>query len=691
MQAVRPAHAPRFLRRRRADMPLLGGVRPPIAVLLTLLVVVSGLTLFTVGNSGDRAVSRAIIDSQGDIAADSARSLGASLEQNSADLRDAVSLLGRGGRKSPEAVLASLGSAYDKWRGLAVVDADSGKPLAVRGERVPLDDTESLKTGNLTSRLAVGAEGAPRLVSYARLEGRDGEERLVVSSGTLRLPDQRGGRTTYVTDASGRTVAASGPRAGDPGLRAAVRDWNLDVRREGGRYFVVGRAEVPGGEHVRDLRLTVATVVPVPAGTAVADDRLTGLAAAGALLAVGLLVTWLLVRYVQRPLLGLHQEARRIARGDLRRPVAVPAARGEARRIAGALESLRRQLTGEAGESAVRERRLGLRVVVVGCAALVAVWAVALPLVGYARSGDRVPDQAARDQQYRTQATADRIRRTLGETVADLSSIAQLADGTRGGVGEVLDDELPGHDAWSSLYLVDRDGEILARAGDTPLDVDRKAALASVKPGAPGVVQLNRSGKVPVVAAVVPVGDGSHKLVSELTPDAFNGILTRSGLGRSWLVDASGLIIASNEGFIAFSSPPAPGGHTLAATAQVKGAKTVEGLRWRVVTHKPLSWLRLASYETERHAELAALLALAAALLGLGWLELTVLRPLRALDRSASALAAGDRTAVIYPVHHDEVGSVARSLELVRQQMAASHREAHREARSCSSSSASSS
>jgi methyl-accepting chemotaxis protein len=678
MQAVRPARASRLLRRRRADMPLLGGVRPPIAVLLALLVAVSGLTLFTVGNSDDRAVSRGIIDSQGDIAVDSARSLGISLERNSADLHDAVSLLGRGGQKSPKAVLGSLSSAYDKWRGLAVVDARSGKLLAAGGEKMPLDDTEGLK-----SRLVVGAAGTPRLVSYARLEGGDGTKQLVVSSGALRLPGQHGGRTTYVTDASGRTVAASGPQAGDTALRAAVQDWNLDVRRDGGRYFAIGRAEVPGGEHIRNLGLTVATVVPVPAGTAVADDRLTGLAAAGALLAVGLLVTWLLVRYVQRPLLGLHQEARRIARGNLGRPVAVPAARGEARRIAGVLESLRRQLLNEPAELPARKRRGGLWVVVVGCAVLVAVWAIALPLVTYAQGSDRVPDQAARDQQYRTQATADRVRRTLGETVAELSSLAQLTDGTRGGVREVLDDELAEHEAWSSLYLVDRDGEILARSGDTPLDVDRKTALASVKPGASGVIQLNRSGRVPVAAVVVPVGDGTRKLVSELTPDALNGVLTRSGLGRSWLTDANGRIIASNQGFIAFSSTPTPGGHTLVATAQVKGATAVDGLRWRVVTHKPLSWLRLAAYESERHAELAALLAFAAALLGLGWLELTVLRPLRALDRSASALAAGDRTAVIYPVHHDEVGSVARSLELVRRQLAPSPREA----RSCSSSS----
>ncbi|MFF4504702.1 HAMP domain-containing protein [Streptomyces sp. NPDC001401] len=613
------------------------------------------------------------------------------------------------------------------------MDPGSGKLLASRGEHIPLD---GLDPDEPRSRLVGGGSGAPRLVSAARLERADGTEQLVVASGPLRLPDQYGGRSAYVTDAHGRTVLASGPHAGDAGLRKAVQDWDLDVRRAGGRYYVIGRGEVPGGPHVRDLGLTVSTVVPVPAGTAVGDDRLRGLGAAGALLVVGLLVTWLLVRYVQRPLLALHQEARRMARGEVARPVAVRA-RGEAGRIAGALESLRRQLLGETVESASaketarsrpqfgsalkgrgavsicgsaagrdqpqrsrREKtayRGTLRLVVAGCAALIAAWAVALPLAGHGQGGRYVPAQAARDQRDRTQAAADRIRRTLGETVADLSSIARLTAGARG-LGDVLDDELPRHGAWRSLYLVNRDGRVLARSGHHPLDIDRKSVLAPVKPGGPTVLQLNRSGRVPVAAAVVPVGDGSRKLVGELTPDAFNGVLTRSGLGRSWLVDPNGRIIASNQGFIAFRSPPAPGGRTLVATAPVKGAKAVQGLRWRVVTHKPLSWTRLAAYETERHAELAALLALAAAGLGLGWLELTVLRPLRALDRSARALAAGDRTTVIYPVHHDEVGSVARSLELVRQQLAAApapahahrdaHPEAHREAGSWSSSSA---
>ena len=43
------------------------------ARLLFMVVAVSFLASFTVGNSGDRAVSGAIVDSQGDIAADAAQ------------------------------------------------------------------------------------------------------------------------------------------------------------------------------------------------------------------------------------------------------------------------------------------------------------------------------------------------------------------------------------------------------------------------------------------------------------------------------------------------------------------------------------------------------------------------------------------------------------------------------------------
>lgn len=558
------------------------------------------------------------------------------------------------------------------------MDTGSGRLLAARGENVPLDHLTGAarESDKLRPRLVTGGSGTPRLLSSAPLERAGGKNWLVVSSATLRLPDETGSRSTFVTDSRRGVIAAVGRNAANTGLRKAVQDGAVDLRRAGRGYLVIGRAEVPDGDRVQGLGLSVATAVPVPAGTAARGDSLIGPAAAGALLAIGLLVTWLLIRHVQRPLLRLHQEARRLANGDVKRPVSVRG-RGEAARIGRSLESLRRRLAGETSTAAsplAPSRRAGLRLVVLCCAVLVTAWAVALPLLTFAEGRAQVPAQAAQDQQHRARAAADRVRRTLDENVADLSAIARLALDQRAGAADVLDEQLPRHGAWRSLYLVDADGDVIARSGTAPYGIDRVAASKVVKPGAPAVLQLNRSGKTPVSAAVVPVGDGKRKLFAELRPEVFNAVLTRPGLGRSWLVDARGKIIAADQGFIAFSSPPGHDRTTLAADADVAGTPAVAGLHWRVVTHKPLSWTRLAAYETERHADLAALLAFTATLLCLGWLELVVLRPLRALDRSAAALASGDRTSVVYPAHHDEVGSVARSLELIRQRLVTEER-----------------
>ncbi len=46
-----------------------------------------------------------------------------------------------------------------------------------------------------------------------------------------------------------------------------------------------------------------------------------------------------------------------------------------------------------------------------------------------------------------------------------------------------------------------------------------------------------------------------------------------------------------------------------------------------------------------------------------------MVRPLRDLALRAEALADGDRRTVVYPTHHDEVGAVTRSLEVIRLQL----------------------
>lgn len=668
-------------RRKRADMPLLGGVRPPIAVLCVLLLAVSGFTALTLGRSDDRVVSRAVAEAQEDVAADAAGSLRASLEQSSGDLRHATELLRLSAPGSPEEALRKLKSAYHKWRGLAVVDAATGRPLASYGEAVPLRRWPGRgEEHSLRSRLISLASGEPRVLSFAPLDA-PGAGRLLVASRALRLPDERAGRATFIVNPGGRILAGVGDRRGDTTLRRLARE---SVRARGstgsrtgrgdrGDHAVVGHAVVPRGAGGQDFGLVVATGARAPAGTAVAGDRLRGAGAAAALLAVCLVVTWVLSRWVQRPLLRLHLDARHLARGDLSREVG-RYGHGETARIGRCLESLRGQLRGERAGTERPRARGSVRLTVLGCAVLVTAWSCALPLMNLAGGREAVPDPVVRAQRDRTEAASGRVRRMLGEGVADLSSVALLAGPTTDRLGKALRTALPEHTAWRSLYVLGRDGKVLERAGDDPYGADRKAAVSRIRRGAPAVIQLNHHGRVPATAAVVPLPGGSGRgLVAEFRPEVLSAALDRAHIGRAWLLDAHDKVIGSNDGFIAFASPPGHDGdgRTLTSAADVRGGDAVNALGWRVLTRKPVSWLPLASYETQRRAEVAGLLAFGATVLCLGWLELTVLRPLRALDRAAAALAAGDLGTVRYPHHHDEVGSVIRSLELIRQRLAA--------------------
>lgn len=118
----------------------------------------------------------------------------------------------------------------------------------------------------------------------------------------------------------------------------------------------------------------------------------------------------------------------------------------------------------------------------------------------------------------------------------------------------------------------------------------------------------------------------------------------RPGIGRAWLVDADSKIIGSNESFFAFDSLPGEDsgdGPALTAAAEVRGTHAVKGPGWRVVTRKPMSRLPLASYETRRQTELAALLAFSVAVLCLGWLHLTVLVAATSTDGARTAVLTG--------------------------------------------------
>ncbi|MHC5908830.1 HAMP domain-containing protein [Streptomyces sp. S6] len=156
-------------------------------------------------------------------------------------------------------------------------------------------------------------------------------------------------------------------------------------------------------------------------------------------------------------------------------------------------------------------------------------------------------------------------------------------------------------------------------------------------------------------------------------------------------MDSAQRVIASNKGFVAFGrvsdsrlraqmkDSTAKGSAELllgrrdpavAAVAPFNGKLGVAGaLGWKVASIKPVFWIGLPEYEAQRRIMLVGLLGVTTGALCLGWLYLVVVRPLREVARGAEVLAAGDRTTVLYPRYHDEVGSVARGLELIRQRL----------------------
>lgn len=747
-------------------MSLLGGIRPPVAALSALLLTLAGFTAFTLGRVEGTGVPEAVMESQRHFAEDGAIALRASLDESVSDLGRITTLSSGGEPVPPDTVLDRVGRIYEKWRGTGIVEIESGDLLAARGESLPLTalDLGSLdEDGGLAPRMVRLDNGETRLLTLALLSWEGVPQQLLITSSSLRFPGVSLGkfRAIAVVDRDGRILSANGipepeqvnsdsqraaierdegqleafaesaadksageaavskepGSAGYPGVSGSLSGESADGERAVAGYAALA-APVPG-EHtdVTRLGLTVVAMTRVPeavadgaADSAAGDaadrlDPLPGLLAAGALLAVGALVTLLLRWRLQRPLLRLFLESRRLSRGDLRRPVRVPGS-GETARIGAALERLRLQLVGASTKGPARPRglrRTGARTLLALCAALLLAWSVPLlVMLNRADATVSVPQQLVADQRERTDTLTDRVRRSLNEGHADLTSAASLigASDSSERMADVLEQMLRRHGRYSSLYVLGPDGDVLARAGEEPHRPERGPG-AEAPADAPPVTVLNDSGKRPVVAAFadIPESEGTA-VVGEFRIDFLNSLLGRPGLGEIRVVDRDLRVIGANSGYRAFESlgserldtlarasnvplgedkRPAGSlfredGVEIAAAAPFDGGGPAENLGWTVVSWQSASGLAIPAYELQHRTELAGLLGLTAAAACLGWLHIVVVRPLRVLAAQAEALAAGDRRTVLYPRHHDEVGAVIRSLELIRQQLKAQHR-----------------
>jgi methyl-accepting chemotaxis protein len=723
-------------------MAVLGGVRPPLAVLPVLLALVAGLTVFAVGSDAERGVPEAVLSSQQHIAEDGAVALQGAVDQSVSDLRAAAADFG-GSKSLPAAeMLSLLDRTYRKWRGTAVVDLSTGRLLASQGEAVPLGkvDLRGLPA-NPPPRLVRDDSGVTRLLAFATLS-QGGRQELLVASQSLKLPGISVGRnhTLNVVDRDGTTLTSAGPGSGTDRAKALARtaareaqskgpsdtaaaggfdgpSGSLVAAADGNTRTAVGYAVVARGRATKEspsseLGLTVVTTVRTARhGAGTGDLRLALLAAAGLLiLAAG--VTAVLRMVVQRPVLRLRREAQRLGAGDLTAPVHVSRF-GEPARVGVALEALRLQLRGKGGASQETverspgkrrvllgtgkgRRRLGLRTVLVVCAFALLAWpaSMLMTLAGsWPHPAAVVPRLITDDQRQRTETTADRVRRGINDGYADLAHLATVIDASRSEEAlTVLDRSLHQHGRYQSLYVVDGAGDILVRAGGEP----RTPKKVRIRPG---VMQTNTSGTEPVLAAVAaqpvkgaPARSGRRYVVGEFKVQYLAGILNRPGLGSVWLVDSAHRVIASNKGFVAFGRPSDgrlrtqleahrtakgsaelllgwrnPAVAAVAPFSDKRGAASALG--WKVASIRPVFWIGLPEYEAQRRIMLVGLLGMTTGALCLGWLYLVVVRPLREVAQHAEALAAGDRRTVLYPRYHDEVGSVARSLELIRQRL----------------------
>ncbi|MFD8920806.1 HAMP domain-containing protein [Streptomyces sp. NPDC059569] len=742
--------------RRRADMSLLGGIRPPIAVLSALLLALAGLTALGFGKPENEALPKAVRISQQHFAEDGAIALRASLDESITDLSRTAALFNAGDPVSADTVLDKLGSVYQKWRGSAIVEIKSGKLLAARGENVPLLAVDRKKLSDedgLAPRMVRLKNGETRLLTFALLSWEGQPQQLLVTSNSLKVPGISLGkfRVIAVADSDGTILSSDGLQISADTESESIKDelketekqlkafaklaaqksgQNPQTTKEPGSGGFLGVSGTMTGPRISEERtvagyatlaapeagettdatglgLSVVTQVTVPENTSRVNDPLFGLLSAAALIVIGALAVALLLGTVQRPLLRLFLESRRLTRGDLTRPVTVPRF-GETRRIGDALEQLRLQLLGApapgagpatdkgtgTGGSKRRGRRVGTRALLAGGGILLLIWSAPMMLL-LNRAGDTavVPQQLVNDQRDRTDTVTDRVRRALNEGHADLLSVATLiGDQTApADMAKVLERTRTEHPRYRSLYVLSADGSVLAKAGDDPQHPGGKRT--STEP----IGILSTDAKEPQVAgyAELPGRDGAS-VVGEFRVDFLNSLLKRPGLGQIRIVDAERRTVGSNTGYRAFQKLPSSrldslveatgqkvglgtrpsgvlfrdsDGIQIAAAAPFAGGGAAKSLGWTVVSWQPASALAIPEYSAQNRTVLAGLLGVTAAAACLGWLHIVVVRPLRELAKQAETLADGDRRTVLYPRHHDEVGAIARSLELLRQQL----------------------
>ncbi len=669
------------LEQRVAEAGFPAGIRIPLAVVITALILLTGFCALRLSGPRVQSATEAVSQSQERFAGNLARSLGESVSESAGELSTTVRLYALRPGRSPEDALGFFARNSSHTKGLAVLDRASGRLLAAAGEPVPV---ESLHTSEITAveaRAAVDRYRGARTVIADLLPGGD---QVIAASTELTIPPstvdtlaspgkvllgtadgqvlQPGGDTTQVSElARQASAAAAGGATGH-------------LISENGQPTVELAAYAPVTMGDAQTRLGVSLIL-LGTTPVVTDTAGGGFLPAATLLGVTLLVFLLLWGGVVRPIRRLRADARTVAAGR-RRPRNRYRVR-EAQPIATALGL------------PYRKSVLSARKAVVLATVAIFAWSGSVLLTA-GRAEVRVPDQAVRITQDLAQNTADSLRRSLAQSVTDLQSFADMITPTDpSALHPALDELAARHTRYRSVYIVDASGTIHALAGRSPLRA-RQAAPE------PGLHQDNTDGRVPVIYSSAQLPDHRYTLVGELDVLKLSALVRKPG-GNGRLVDAGLRTLAAGDGYRAFEQlgadplrrsvqaalhdVPQPavedvdGEPAVVAAAAIYGSTVTNELRWAVVIEQPVSQLPLPGNDIRRSAWLAALLGGVLGLLSLGWHLLVVVLPLRRVAVAARQLADGDTRTVIYPQRSDEIGTIAGCLEICRQRLAHRHDE----------------
>ncbi|MGI5499752.1 HAMP domain-containing protein [Lentzea sp. CA-135723] len=560
-----------------------------------------------------------------------------------------------------------------------VVGAVGGAVAGAEGEpdeepvaephRTPATGPDGKPVVGSDGKPAVGPDGKPMVGPDGKpAVGLDGKPAIAPHSEPVAATPSS--EPVAATPSSGPTAATSDGAAtkADPLIRRAAA---VAVRGEAGHLVgspsrgtvpIVAYAPLASGP--TDLGLSLLLVGSTPRAS-IGDDS-TGPAPVLALLGVLVLAVAVLVAGLTGPVRRLRRDALAVTSGQ---PGAAPRRQwiSETHRIAAAF-------------APVPRRRLPSALVAVGLVTVTVLgWAAAV-LGTAGRHEVPVPEQAVQVAQRIAETTAASVRRSLQQSLTDLRSFAELVSGTAD-PRPALQGLTERRTRYRSVYVVDAEGRFQARAGRVPLRAEEPP------PPGFGLHQQSVAHRVPVIYAAAPL-PGGRFVVGELDVVRLSALVRLPG-GTGRLVDAELRTVAATVGYQAYEPLAAEplrasvnealrgltgpavrvvGGHaSVVASAVLPGSKDFTELRWAVVVEQPVTQLPLPGNHIRRTAWLAALVATVVALGACGWCAFVLVLPLRRLAAAADRFASGDTATVVYPQRADEIGTVARCLELHRQ------------------------